>query len=110
MSTFLQRGQTRTSTRTPEQLEDLRHETLALVTRIGEEKTFAPRAGPLCRWCEYSERCPGSPQRNPDLATWEETLPLTPPRPRRPGERAPARPSHPAQLPLFDAPSVNADS
>jgi putative RecB family exonuclease len=58
---FLMSGQTRTSTRTPDQLEAVRRETIELIDRIREERRFEPRPGPLCRWCEYRDRCPAGP-------------------------------------------------
>ena len=105
---FLQKGQRRTSTRTAGQLDDLREETLELVRRIHAEKRFEPKASPLCNWCEFSERCPGSPLRDPQLATWEETLPAK--RPSKPRRGAPPRPSHPGQLPLPFSLPVSAPS
>jgi len=63
---YLVRGDRRVSTRTPEQLEALRTETIELIDRIRSERTFEPRPGPLCRWCEYNDRCPASPVRRPD--------------------------------------------
>lgn len=75
---FVRKGITRTSTRTPDQLDDLRHETLDLVRRVQSESKFPPTPGPLCRWCEFSERCPGSPERRPDLPTWEEVYAAPP--------------------------------
>jgi putative RecB family exonuclease len=47
-----------TSTRTPEQLDDLRAHTMGLIDRIREETAFEARPGPLCGWCEYRDRCP----------------------------------------------------
>ena len=96
---FLQKGRRRTSTRSAGQLDDLREETLDLVRRIQDEQKFAPRATPLCQWCEFNERCPGSPLRDPQLATWEEALPAAKP---PPPEASPG-PSHagdPGQLSL----------
>jgi putative RecB family exonuclease len=58
---YLLPNQTRTSTRTREELVALREETKALIDRIRGETGFAPRPGPLCRWCEYADRCPASP-------------------------------------------------
>ena len=47
-----------TSTRTPEQLDDLRAHTMGLIDRIREETAFEARTGPLCGWCEYRDICP----------------------------------------------------
>ena len=59
---YLQRNQTRTSTRTPEQLDELRFATIGLIDRIRAEDAWEPKTGPLCRWCEYSDRCPVGPE------------------------------------------------
>jgi putative RecB family exonuclease len=96
---FLQRGRTRTSTRSAGQLDDLRESTLDLIRQINTEKKFAPRATPLCSWCEFNQRCPGAPMRDPQLATWEETLPPPRPKQKQKGE-APALPADPGQLAL----------
>ena len=71
---YLQRNQVRTSTRTPEQLEELRCATIGLIDRIRAEDRYEAKPGPLCRWCEYAERCPlgpegpGEPARRPPEA------------------------------------------
>jgi putative RecB family exonuclease len=57
---YLLPNQVRTSERTPEQLAALREETIGLIDRIRAEERWAPRPGPLCRWCEYAEICPAS--------------------------------------------------
>jgi len=70
---FLQRGRTLSSTRSAEQLQALREQTLALVARIHATKHFETRPSPLCRWCEFGSRCPGNRERDPELPSWEET-------------------------------------
>lgn len=55
---YLLRDQVRVSTRTPEQLEALREETVALIDRIEAERNFDPRPGTLCTWCEHNDVCP----------------------------------------------------
>lgn len=55
---YVSRNQTRTSTRTPEQLDALRQDTVALIERIGETTEFEPRTSTLCSWCEYNDICP----------------------------------------------------
>jgi putative RecB family exonuclease len=90
---FVRKGITRTSTRTLGQLDDLRHETLDLVRRVRSETEFPTTPGPLCRWCEFSERCPGSPERRADLPAWEEVY-------SAPAEDPPARAPDPGQLAL----------
>ena len=52
-----------TSQRTPEQLQALRAETMELIDRIRAERDFEPQPGPLCRWCEFADRCPQGPER-----------------------------------------------
>jgi putative RecB family exonuclease len=60
---YLACDQVRTSQRTPEQLEALRVETVALIDRIRAEQEFAARPGPLCPWCEFNDVCEASPLR-----------------------------------------------
>jgi putative RecB family exonuclease len=74
---YLLNDQVRTSTRTPEALEELRTSTVALIDRIRAETVFEPRPGPLCRWCEYAGICPAS-----GLAP--SPLPFPPPLPSLP--------------------------
>jgi putative RecB family exonuclease len=82
---YLQSGELRSSTRTPEQLDQLRGETMQLIDRIETETAFEPRPSPLCAWCEYSDVCPASAARPRDAAP--------------PPARAPARPPAPEALP-----------
>jgi putative RecB family exonuclease len=46
------------STRTPEQLADLRDQVLASVKHIEAQTTFPTRVSSLCDWCEYRLLCP----------------------------------------------------
>ncbi len=46
------------SSRTPEQLHQLREATLELIRRIETDKEFFPKEGPLCNWCDYQGFCP----------------------------------------------------
>jgi putative RecB family exonuclease len=46
------------SSRTPEQLHELRQATLELIRRIETDKQFLPKEGPLCNWCDYQGFCP----------------------------------------------------
>lgn len=71
---FVRRGRTCTSTRSPEQLDNLREQTLKLVARIRGETDFEARPSALCRWCEYRARCPASPERDASLPTWEDEV------------------------------------
>jgi len=94
---YLCAGRTRVSTRTPEQLERLRGDTIGLIDRIESEREFAPKTGPLCRWCEYRELCDASPHHDPALAAELEARRAE--EARKPREPSPAAPG--AQLGLF---------
>jgi putative RecB family exonuclease len=84
---YLRQRRTLVSTRTPEQLGELAARTRALIDQIRGETTFEAKPSALCRWCEYREGCPASPERRADRAPYA---------PRRVG-----RPDPPAQLALF---------
>lgn len=60
---YLQSGELRSSTRTPEQLDQLRAGTMGLIDRIETETSFPPRPSALCAWCEYNDVCPASAAR-----------------------------------------------
>lgn len=55
---YVQSGQTRTSTRTPEDLDALRAHTIDLIHRVEAETEYAPNKIPLCDWCEFKAFCP----------------------------------------------------
>jgi len=46
------------SSRTPEQLYQLRQATLELIRRIETDRQLFPKEGPLCDWCDYQGFCP----------------------------------------------------
>jgi putative RecB family exonuclease len=46
------------SSRTPEQLHQLREATLELIRRIETDRKFLPKESPLCNWCDYQGFCP----------------------------------------------------
>ena len=46
------------STRTPQQLEDLKKDTIALIDIIENTKEFLPKESGLCNWCVYPDLCP----------------------------------------------------
>jgi len=46
------------SSRTPDQLHQLREATLELIRRIETDRQFLPKEGPLCNWCDYKGFCP----------------------------------------------------
>jgi putative RecB family exonuclease len=64
---YLRQRRTLVSTRTPEQLDALAADTRALIDRIRSETAFEAKPSALCRWCEYREGCPASPERRADL-------------------------------------------
>jgi len=68
---FVRRGLTRTSTRTPSQLEALRTDVLERVERVRRETQWAAKPGPLCGWCEYRDGCSASPQRCSETASYD---------------------------------------
>jgi len=88
---YLRHTRTLVSTRSPEALEALRRDTRALIDRIRAERVFAPKTGPLCRWCEYREGCPASPVRRPELPEYAP--------PRAAVARAPRRGRRPTSTP-----------
>lgn len=51
-------GEVRTSSRTPEQLDELRRDTIQLIDRITSETEYKPVKNSLCNWCEYKSICP----------------------------------------------------
>ena len=69
---FVRKGIIRTSTRTREQLETVRRETLSRVERIERERDWAPKVTPLCRWCEYRDGCSASPVRRTDVPSYDD--------------------------------------
>jgi putative RecB family exonuclease len=46
------------SSRTPDELHQLRGATLELIRRIETDRHFLPKEGPLCNWCDYQGFCP----------------------------------------------------
>ena len=46
------------SSRTPEELYQLRQATLELIQKIETDRRFFPKEGPLCDWCDYQGFCP----------------------------------------------------
>ncbi len=55
---YLSKNRRCVSERSPEQLDDLRHETMALIDRIEAERQFEPEKNRLCDWCEFRDMCP----------------------------------------------------
>jgi len=54
---YLLPGQRMTTSRTPEDVEELRARIATVAERIGAGK-FEPRENPLCDWCDYQAMCP----------------------------------------------------
>ncbi|MEO2054939.1 MAG: PD-(D/E)XK nuclease family protein [Nitrospira sp.] len=46
------------SRRSPEELEELRQETIALIQEIEGAALYPPRQSGLCNWCEFQKICP----------------------------------------------------
>jgi len=46
------------SSRSPEQLHQLRMATLEFIQKIETDRKFLPKEGPLCDWCDYQGLCP----------------------------------------------------
>jgi len=55
---YLSRGITRISTRTPQELSDLKQETLAQIETIEAADRYPAKKNNLCRWCSYKSLCP----------------------------------------------------
>lgn len=111
---FVRSGVTRSSTRTAEQLEALREDTLARVRRIQSESDFPAKPSQLCRWCEYRDGCSANPLRDAEAPSYERRQELQRQEPAaaarvaaptRRGRRSP--PVDPGQLSLpFTAPAA----
>jgi putative RecB family exonuclease len=50
-------------TKTPQQLETIKQNTLGLIQRIEAATSFPTHVTPLCDWCEYREICPAMKKR-----------------------------------------------
>lgn len=47
-----------TSTRTKEQLDQLKRDTICVIDRIENTQEFLPKESNLCEWCSYPDLCP----------------------------------------------------
>jgi putative RecB family exonuclease len=54
---YLQRREVRTSSRTPEQQDHLRKDTIGVIDRIESAHEYPVQRNKLCDWCEYKDRC-----------------------------------------------------
>jgi putative RecB family exonuclease len=60
--------------RSQEQLAKLREDTISRIDEVSSAAEFPPRPGPLCRWCDYQERCPaGGGKELPAIASEDAT-------------------------------------
>lgn len=55
---YLLRNQMRVSSRTREQLQALRRDTIELIDTIESASEYPPKPGSLCPWCEFRDLCP----------------------------------------------------
>lgn len=55
---YLVYDQTKTSARTPVEIEQHRTRTIGLIDTIEATKAFPPHESVLCRWCDYRDICP----------------------------------------------------
>jgi putative RecB family exonuclease len=105
---YLLKDLVRTSTRTPEQIESLRSDTIVLIDKIRGTSEFPPKPSALCNWCEFGDRCPegpgissGAPSASaqvehaaPPAATTKASVPGDEP-------KSDATPARPGQIPLL---------
>jgi len=54
---YLQRREVRTSSRTPDQQDSLRRDTIGAIDRIESAREYPVQRTRLCDWCEYKDRC-----------------------------------------------------
>jgi putative RecB family exonuclease len=79
---YLAFNRTLRSRRSPEALAELRDSIVRLIDTIEAESEFAPKPGPLCRWCDFAELCEGAPAEVRSAAQARGVLaPLPPPAP-----------------------------
>jgi putative RecB family exonuclease len=93
---YVAKNQTRTSTRTPEELAALRTSTIERIDEIQQTSDFPPRKIALCNWCEYKVRCP--------LFATADSMPATATTPSAPPPSATTSTAASAQTPATDAP------
>ena len=80
---YLVYDRTKTSARTPQEIETHRRQTIGLIDTIEAAKAFPPHETILCRWCEYRDICPQfappDPPVEPRAVRWldkAEQIPL----------------------------------
>jgi putative RecB family exonuclease len=69
---YVAKNQTRSSTRTPEELAALRKSTIAVIDEIQATTDYPARKIALCPWCEYKSRCPLFTTAAPDATSSAE--------------------------------------
>lgn len=87
---YVAKNRTCVSTRTPEQLSELRSETIARIDEIQSAETYPAKKTALCGWCEYRDRCPlfASAETLERLAAEERAAKATaPPSPAEPVDK-----------------------
>jgi len=90
---YLLRDQTRVSTRTPEQLDRLRADTVKRIDEIEADGAYEARPSTLCAWCEFQPLCPAAAVAAAAPAEREPARPIAAARTRA------AAPAPPAPLP-----------
>jgi putative RecB family exonuclease len=72
---YLAFDRTLRSSRSEEQLDCVRTETIGLIDRIESTSEFEAKPGPLCRWCEYRDLCPQAELPDADRLAAREPVP-----------------------------------
>jgi len=65
---YLAKDRTCTSTRSPEKLDQLKQQVMALIDEIQATEDFPAQKNNLCNWCEYKSACPLFGGKEPELA------------------------------------------
>ncbi len=63
---YLQTDTTRISSRTPEQLAELREKTISAIDTIETAADYPAKPSPLCGWCDYAKICRDSALYDPE--------------------------------------------
>jgi len=71
---YLAHNKTIYSTRTNEQLEQLKKDILNLIKTIESTKEFSPNKSVLCNWCEYKKYCPEFGNQPPEKQEQQTNL------------------------------------
>lgn len=76
---YLKHNQKFTTTRRPDEVEEIKNELISTADKIETTNDFPPRKNPLCDYCGYKDRCP----LFSDVSTTPKELPLRPASSRR---------------------------